>query len=488
MTPGRILVADDEESIRFVLEEAFRQEGFRVSTAADGEAALAALLAGEADAAFVDIRMPGLDGLELLRRLREAGRSLPVVVITAQDTMENAVEAMKQGAYDYLTKPFDLEKVCALARRALEVRHLARDLERLEREMRTRFSLGVGIVGRSSAMQEIYKAIGRLASTDVTVLLQGESGTGKELVAKAIHYHSRRWSGPFVPVNCAAVPRELLESELFGHEKGAFTGALETRVGKFEQAQGGTLFLDEIGEMPLELQTKLLRVLEDREVWRVGGRAPVSVDCRIVAATNLDLEKAVAAGRFRADLYYRLNVVPLKLPPLRERREDIPELVRYFVEKVNRELGLGVRGVSESAIRRLRARPWPGNVRELENTIVRAAVLAPGRTLTDEDFGFAEAPRPDYRDVPLDEVLRARFDALLEKAERGELEDTYRHVLHGIEKPLLARALERTGGNQLRAAALLGLNRNTLRKKMVELGLATQEKTEGRSPVASSRK
>ena len=283
--------------------------------------------------------MPGVDGLSLLTRVREAGLSIPIVLVTAQDTMSNAIEAMKRGAYDYITKPFDIDKVCGLAERALETRRMSRDLDRIGHELRQRFELGGEIVGRSAPMQEIYKTIGRIVPTDVTVLIQGESGTGKELIAKAIHYHSSRWSGPFVALNCSAVPRELLESELFGHEKGAFTGAAEQRRGKFELAQGGTLFLDEIGDMPVALQTKLLRVLQERSLSPVGGHAVVHLDCRIIAATNQDLERAAQAQRFRSDWYFRLNVVAIRVPPLRARRQVIPAPAEHDLATMNRHMG-----------------------------------------------------------------------------------------------------------------------------------------------------
>src|SRR5215813_1803611 len=367
--PGTILVADDEESIRWVLERACAQHGHTVVTVPSGSEALQALRGRSFDLALVDIRMPDLSGLDVLSRARQEGIDTLFIVMTAQNTMANAIEATKRGAYDYLTKPFDLEQVAALIARAMELRRLTRDLERLRGELQQRHEL---VIGRTPAMQEVYKVIGRVAPTDATVLIQGETGTGKELVAKAIHYHSAR-PGPFVALNCSAIPNELLESELFGYERGAFTGAVERRIGKFEAAAGGTLFLDEIADMPLALQAKLLRVLQEREFTRVGGRDAIRADVRIIAASNQDVEAAVRGGRFREDLFFRLNVVRIQVPPLRERRGDIPELIEFFVDKVNRDLGTAFVGVSDDAHELLARHGWPGNVRELENAILRAA-------------------------------------------------------------------------------------------------------------------
>lgn len=470
-SPTTILVADDEESIRFVLEQALTADGHRVKSVSDGTAALDQLQGGSVDLALVDIKMPGIDGLELLSRVRNGATTTPIIIMTAQNTMANAIEAMKRGAYDYVTKPFDIEEVRALIQRALEMRRMSSDLSRLGKEMRRRFELGVEIIGKTPAMLDIYKTIGRVAPTDATVLIQGESGTGKELIAKSVHYHSPRWSGPFVALNCSAIPRELLESELFGYERGAFTGALEQRPGKFEVATGGTLFLDEVGDMPLELQAKLLRVLQEKELTRVGGREVLKVDCRIIAATNQDLERAIKQSRFREDLYFRLKVVPITVPPLRERRDDIPELIGFFIEKVNRELGTSVGGVSPEARALLAQHNWPGNVRELENTLVRAAVLAPGPTLMPRDIALAagtEAP-PMHDDLSLEDVVRLKLKEYFRQTRDVEPTDLYPLIMGRVERPLIELTLERAGGNQLKAAAMLGINRNTLRKKITEL-------------------
>jgi two-component system nitrogen regulation response regulator GlnG len=471
---GTILVADDEDSIRWVLEKALGEIGHQVRAASCGSEALAQLRNGGIDVAFVDLRMPDMDGLAVLRQAREAGVTTPIVIVTAQNTMDNAIDAMKQGAFDYITKPFNIDEVVAVAARALEMARLSKDLNRLHTEFRGRFELGVAIVGTSPGMQEIYKTIGRVTNTDATVLIQGESGTGKDLVAKVLHYHSQRWSGPFIALNCSAIPRELLESELFGHERGAFTGATEQRPGKFELAQGGTLLLDEIGDMPLELQAKLLRVLQEREVTRLGGREVIPVDCRIIASTNKPLQRAVQEGQFREDLFFRLNVVPIRVPPLRERRSDIPDLVDFFLDKINREMGTEIRALSDAAREMLMRHDWPGNVRELENTLIRSAVLASGPTLMPRDLALAGAETPlatagatARRDRSLEELVD---DALDEYFRPGsEPKDLYAMVIERVERPLIERALRHTAGNQLQAAAILGINRNTLRKKITLL-------------------
>jgi two-component system nitrogen regulation response regulator GlnG len=477
---GRILVADDEESIRWVLTTALAGEGHTVDQVDGGEAALRRLAEDHYDLALVDIKMPDLDGLSLLSRAREQGLHTSIVIITAQNTMANAIEAMKRGAYDYVTKPFDIEAVHLLVQRALEMRRQAAELTRLEQATRRRFELGVEIIGTTPAMQEIFKTIGRVAPTDATVLIQGESGTGKELIARAIHSHSTHWSGAFVALNCSAVPRDLLESELFGHERGAFTGATEQRPGVFEVASGGTLFLDEIGDMPLELQAKLLRVLQEKELTRIGGRAVIPVDARIIAATNQDLERAVQHSRFREDLYFRLKVVPILVPPLRQRRGDIPELVAYFTEKINREMGTHITGVSTEARTMLNEHNWPGNVRELENTLVRAAVLAPGPTLMPRDLAWAtrDTSVASYDDLSLEDVVRLKLKEYFRQTHDVDPTDLYQLILERVERPLIELTLERTNGNQLKAAAILGINRNTLHKKIGDLKITPKRRSE----------
>lgn len=470
-----ILIADDERSIRWVLKEALAADGHRVQEAKTGAEALAQLGNGNVDLAMLDIRMPEMNGLDVVTKAREQGCATTLIVMTAQTTMANAVEAMKRGAYDYVTKPFDLDVVRMLVQRALETRQLSSRVDDLRGELRKKYEIGVEIVGRSPAMQDIYKLLGRVAKSDATVLVQGESGTGKELIAKAVHYHSSRWEGPFVAINCSAIPRELLESELFGYERGAFTGAAERRAGKFEQASGGTLFLDEIGDMPVELQSKLLRVLQEREFQRVGGRDTIQADMRVVAATNQSLADAVRDGKFREDLFFRLNVVPINVPPLRDRAGDIPELIRYFIEKINRDLGTDKTGLAPDAEAELLQYSWPGNVRELENSLVRAAVVAPERTLMKTDFTLTETrPVPSGAGDSLAATVRARTDSQFEALGERDPVDLYANLLEEFERPLLEVTLERTGGNQVRAAQILGINRNTLRKKLVHLGINTR--------------
>ena len=469
MTTGvRVLVADDEPSIRYVLRETLEAEGYEVTDVDSGEAALAALAEAPHQLAFLDIRMPGPSGLELLERLQALGSDTAVVIITAQNTFENAVEAMKHGALDYLVKPFRVAEVKALAAKAVRTRTLERELQALRREVGRRQVPGDRLVGRSPELLEIFKTVGKVAARDVSVLITGESGTGKELVARAIHAASLRGEGPFVAINTAAIPRELLESELFGHERGSFTGAVAARIGRFREAHRGTLFLDEIGDMPVDLQAKLLRVLQSGEVTPVGASESERVDVRIIAATHRDLDLAVREGRLREDLLYRLRVVPLHIPPLRERRDDIALLAEHFVSRYAEELGTGRRYLAPATLAHLEAHDWPGNVRELENSIKRALVLSSGEVLTPEDFAFlVAAPSAEPGDGDLLGLVEREVAAALETG----AEDVYRKILERVEKPLLTAVLAHTDGNQIRAAAILGINRNTLRKKIVELGI-----------------
>ncbi|MFB3819164.1 MAG: sigma-54-dependent transcriptional regulator [Candidatus Methylomirabilales bacterium] len=469
MRRPRILVVDDEESVRWALTKALERAGYAVETAADGRAGLAAAADEGIALVLLDVRLPEQDGLAVLRAIRRRRPELPVIMLTAHGSLPVAVEAMQEGAYDYLGKPFDTDEVLGLVGKALQAQARARAVgpplagdEPVD--------LG-GIVGAGPAMQQIFKAVARVAGTELTVLLRGESGTGKELIARAIHENSRRRARPFVPVNCAAIPRELLESELFGHERGAFTGAVSARRGRFEQAEGGTLFLDEIGDMDPALQTKLLRVLQERRVERVGGEGSLPVDVRIVAATNQDLEAAVARRAFREDLFYRLNVVTIHLPPLRDRREDVPALAAHFLAAFAAEQQGPPKFLSPEALERLLRARWPGNVRELENVVKRAAALAPTALILPDHLpeGLRAAPgEPAAAGPPFPlgwlraELARAqgRLDGRL-----------HAHVLACVERPLLELVLRRTGGNQLRAAEILGINRNTLRKRIRELGV-----------------
>jgi two-component system nitrogen regulation response regulator GlnG len=467
---ARILIADDEDSLRWVLEKGLRQAGYEVSAAKDGESALRAFEAEPFDLVFLDVRMPGMDGLTALARLRELRPDAHVIVMTAHGTMETAIQAMQRGAYDYLAKPFDLDEVVLLTERALEARRLTQEVARLRTGLQEvkEFS---ALIGRHPRMQDLYKAIGRIAGSDVTVLLRGESGTGKELVARAVHHYSRRSGRAFVAVSCAAIPATLLESEMFGHERGAFTDAKERRLGKFELAQGGTLYLDEIGDMPVELQTKLLRALQERTIERVGGQESIRVDVRVIAATNRDLEIAMREGGFREDLYYRLNVVTLNLPPLRERRRDVPLLVEHFLAKHAEELG--DRGVAPEALDRLVGHDWPGNVRELENVIQRAMVLAQNGVILPEHLpiGPVSAAASVAVDATLEEIIERKLLECVRGLRERSGANLYDLVIGLVEKPLLRAVLRETTGNQVRAAQILGINRNTLRKKLTEHGI-----------------
>src|SRR3989475_2056301 len=404
---ARILIADDEDSLRWVLEKGLRQAGYEVTGAKDGAAAIRAVEAEAFDLVFLDVRMPGMDGLAALGKMRERRPDACVGVMTAHGTMETAIQAMQRGAYDYLTKPFDLDEVLLLAQRALEAGRLTQEVTRLKTGMQEvrEFS---ALIGRHPRMQDVYKTIGRIAGTDVSVLLRGESGTGKELVARAIHHYSRRAGRPFVAVSAAAIPSTLLESEMFGHERGAFTDAKDRRLGKFELAHGGTLYLDEIGDMPVDLQTKLLRALQERTIERVGGHESIAIDVRVLAATNRDLEALMKEGRFREDLYYRLNVVTVNLPPLRERRRDIPLLVEHFLAKHVGELG--ERGVAPEALDRLVGYDWPGNVRELENVVQRAMVMATAGVILPEHLpiGPVSAAASVAVDATLEEIIERK--------------------------------------------------------------------------------
>ncbi len=465
-----ILIADDEESLRWVLERGLRQAGYEVTTVADGEAAIEAFEADPVDLVFLDIRMPRLDGLAVLERLRAIRPDACVVVMTAHGTMDTAIKAMQRGAYDYLAKPFDLEEVLLVTERALTASRLSQEVRRLRRGLEEvrEFS---ALIGRHSRMQDVYKTIGRIAGTDVTVLLRGESGTGKELVARAVHSYSRRSGRPFVAVSCAAIPVTLLESEMFGHERGSFTDAKERRLGRFELAHGGTLYLDEIGDMPLELQSKLLRGLQEKVIERVGGREPIPVDVRVLAATHRDLESLMQEGRFREDLYYRLNVVSIKLPPLRERRRDIPLLVEHFLAKYAEELG--ERAVAADSLDRLVGYGWPGNVRELENVVQRAMVLATTGVILPEHLpiGPVSAAASVAMDASLEDIIERKLMECVRGLRHQGSANLYGLILGLVEKPLLRAVLRETGGNQVRAAQILGINRNTLRKKLTEHGI-----------------
>jgi two-component system response regulator AtoC len=455
----RILVVDDEPNIRKVLRAHLRRGGYLVEEAEDGRQALAWLNQEAFDLVISDLRMPGLDGMSLLARCREDFPGLPVILITAHGTVDSAVEAIKLGAHDYITKPFDQDELQKVILGAI----------RVEERGRAKFVGAAkdrgqhGMIGSSAAMRQVFDLISRVAASPTTVLVTGESGTGKELVARALHDASGRREGPFVQVNCGAIPEALFESELFGHERGAFTGAVSARPGRFELAHGGTLFLDEVGELPRDMQVKLLRVLQDRTFDRVGGIRPQTVDVRVVAATNRDLQKDVVAGVFREDLFYRLNVVPIKLPPLRDRPEDIPPLVEYFVERFNKRLGRSVRSVRAEAMAALCAAPWRGNIRELENVLERAVLLAAGATLgVDDLLGFTAEP-----------------GQAAEPEEVGGLglKEYVRVYTARIERARIQKALTDANGNVTHASKRLEISRKSLQMKMKEYGL--REEREG---------
>jgi nitrogen regulation protein NR(I) len=463
----RILIVDDDPSMRYSLNRMLEGQGLQISLAKNGPEALERFEQDHPDLVVMDIRMPGRSGLEVLREIKEKDPKALVILMTAFGTTETAIEAMKFGAFDYILKPFDIPQMRGLVERALEVSRMMKKIVSLpDREKGE--AAEETLVGSSPLMQQTYKMIGQVAPTEVTVLLRGESGTGKEMVARAIYHHSRRGDKPFLPVNCAAIPETLLESELFGHEKGAFTGALTRRIGKFEQCHGGTLFLDEIGDMTPATQAKVLRVLQDRQFERLGGSERITVDVRVIVATNKDLEKAIREGTFRQDLYYRLKVVTLPLPPLRDRKEDIPELVRYFLQRFRDDINREVGDISPRALEKLMRYHWPGNVRELENAVKRALVISKGHTLLGEDFllegaddGMGPAEHLDLEER-LQKLMEPVFKQLLDLSRRSPGAD----LMSELEKILIKRSLQETKGNQVQAAILLGISRNTLRSKI----------------------
>jgi two-component system nitrogen regulation response regulator GlnG len=475
MSAGLILVADDDAAIRTVLNQALGRAGYEVRTTGTAAGLWRWISAGDGNLVISDVVLPDESGFDLIPRIKRLRPDLPIVVMSAQNTILTAITAAERGAFDYLPKPFDLKELTSVVQRALAAPQAKRALPVDDEAGEDRLPL----IGRSPAMQEIYRVIARLTQTDLTVMIMGESGTGKELVARALHDYGKRRHGSFVAVNMAAIPKELVESELFGHERGAFTGATNRGIGRFEQAEGGTLFLDEIGDMPLEAQTRLLRVLQQGEYTTVGGRLPIKTDVRIIAATNRDLRQLIQQGLFREDLYYRLNVVPLRLPPLRERVEDIPDLVRHFLRKAEEE-GLPSKSVGTDALDLLKRYRWRGNVRELENLIRRLAVLHAGDTIPassvaaelNEPARLAEAAREGDSSLSLAEAVERHLMRYFEThGDRLPPPGLYDRIVQEVERPLLSLCLAATRGNQIRAAHLLGLNRNTLRKKIRDLGL-----------------
>jgi len=467
----RVLIVDDDDSLRWVLKKAFEKKGYRVSAAKNGKAGLSLLESGDYAVAFLDIMMPDISGLELLEKAKEKKISTHFVIMTAQNTMQNAVDAMKLGAYDYITKPFDIDEIDLITRKIVKERSLSRAPGEESEETEERSGPCIDIIGQSPSMREVFKIIGKVSGSDVTVLIEGESGTGKELIAKAIHFNSNRAAARFVAINSAAIPRDLLESELFGHEKGAFSGAIEKKPGKFEIAEGGTLFLDEIGDMSVDLQMKLLRALQEKEIDTVGGKAPVKVDVRVIAATNQNLLEAVKEGRFREDLYYRLNVININLPPLKERGADIVLLAEYFLDKFSRDLKAEKRYLSEQSVKLLTEYSWPGNVRELENVIRRAVVLSASPAILPEDLpsnltkgGLHRGS--DCTEMSLEEIMRLKLSPLVDAIDEKNTDGFYSIVLSQMERPLLRLVLEKCRWNQVKASKILGINRNTLKKKV----------------------
>ena len=459
----RILVADDEPNLRKVLAAQLRRDGYEVRAVADGAAAIAAIDAGEVDVVVTDLRMPKIDGMAVLKHATARHPDVPVIVITAHGTVDTAVEALKLGAFDYITKPFDRTELRNVIDKAARTGELQRE-QLSAPEERGRYR----IIGQSPPMQEVYSVIEKVADTPSTVLITGESGTGKELIALALHENSRRASKSFVRVNCAAIPPDLIESELFGYERGAFTGAVTSKPGRFELADGGTLFLDEIGEIPVSMQVKLLRALQEQEFERVGGIRTIRVDVRLIAATNRDLQIEIEAGRFREDLFYRLNVVHMELPPLRQRTSDVPLLLEHFVEKLNARLGRSLRGISEEALGLLIAHPWRGNIRELENVVERCMLFCEG------DRVEVEHLPPEVRNASGE--LLASSDGRAAGAIGGAdaalgLKEAVKEATSRIERGLIVRALEQTGHNVTHAARLLKISRKSLQTKMKELGL-----------------
>jgi DNA-binding NtrC family response regulator len=457
----RVLVVDDEQSLRKVLAATLQREGYEVEVASDGQEALAALERDGADVVVTDLVMPKMDGLSLLRKVVVAHPDVPVIVVTAHGKVDSAVEAMKAGAFDFVTKPFEHTELKAIIAKAarqsdLNARNVVPDESRLRIE----------IVGKGARMVELQQIIAKVADAPSTVLIQGESGTGKELVATALHEKSHRRDKPFIKINCAAIPRELVEAELFGFEKGAFTGAVQSKPGRFELADGGTLFLDEIGEIPIDMQVKLLRAIQESEFERVGGVKTTRVEVRLVVATSRDLTREIAAGRFREDLYYRLNVVPVKLPPLRERRDDIPLLVEHFRQKYNARLKKSVERIEDDALAALAVYAWPGNIRELENVLERTILFAEGPIIRASDLppslgasshaeGTPPSGTPALQPGPLKEIVKGQVQA--------------------IERDLIVRGLEVTGGNVTRTAKLLKISRKSLQMKMKEFGLRGED-------------
>jgi DNA-binding NtrC family response regulator len=462
---AKILLIEDDVGTGTALQKVLRAEEYEVDLTTRGDEGLRRAQEGSYHLVLTDFRLPGLSGLELIKQLHAAKPKLPVILMTAYGTTETAIEATKLGACEYLTKPFEADELLALLESSVHRSRIMSETVELGKVA----AGGYALIGHSRAMQEVYKAVGRVAATPVNVLIRGATGTGKELVARAIYQHSHRADRPFLAVNCAAIPQPLIESELFGHERGAFTSAEHRRVGRFEQANGGTLFLDEIGELAFETQAKILRVLQERSIQRLGGNAVIPVDVRVLAATNRDLELAIQEREFREDLYFRLNVVTICVPPLRDRAEDIPELVRYFMTRYAGEFGIEASSIEPEAVSFLQQQPWPGNVRQLENVVRQALLQARPFSVGVE---VLKKLLQDNQPRGVGRQNHASYvTALLNRAERGEIGDAYWRMIADLESELFAQVIERAGGNQAKAARWLGITRLKMREKLVELGL-----------------
>jgi nitrogen regulation protein NR(I) len=470
---ARILLIEDDPGITDTLQRVLAEDGHQVAVERRGDAGLSRAAKESYHVVITDLKVPGVNGLEIVRQLHASQPCLPIILITAFGTTDTAIEAMKFGAYDYLLKPFDIPQMIELVNKAADSNRRMSEPVALGEPSQSRDAL----VGRSAAMQAIYKEIGRVASKPVNVLIRGETGTGKELIARAIYQHSDRANAPFVTINCAAIPETLLESELFGHERGAFTGADARRIGRFEQADHGTMFLDEIGDMTLGTQVKLLRVLQERTFQRLGGKETIPVDVRVVAATHCDLEAAIREKQFREDLFYRLNVVVITLPPLRNRREDIPDLVRFFLSRHGPDLGNPTPSIHPEAIEFLQAQSWPGNVRELENVMRKALLAAQGYTIALDHVRTALSKSGTLGYSAL-QSFGEYVDEVLAAARREELTDAHARVIETAERELFARAIQQAQGNQAKAARWLGITRITMRAKLIQFGLHPSQDTE----------
>lgn len=473
-TNPKVLIIEDDRNIATGLQKAMRANGYEVAVQARGDDGLAQALAESYDVVITDLKLPGIEGLDLVRQLHQAKPKLPIILITAHGTTETAIEATKWGAFDYVPKPFEVEELLDLIAKAIESSRLMSEPV----EMGDAASVRTAIVGKSRAMQAIYKEIGRIAATPVTVLIRGDTGTGKELIARAIYQHSDRSGAPFVAINCAAIPEALLESELFGHERGSFTGADARRIGRFEQANGGTIFLDEIGDMDTNLQAKLLRVLQEKSIQRVGGKESVPVDVRIIAATHRDLEAAIRERLFREDLFYRLSVMTITLPPLGRRTEDIPDMINYFLRRYGPEVGVASPSITPEAIAFLQSQTWPGNVRELENTVRKALLFARDYTIgVDHVKEIVTKARQPV--ATTQQTHAAYITELMDRVERGEIQNAFGKMLADLEPELYAQAIRRSQGNLTKAAQWLGVTRLKMREKLKEFGLHPHPDADG---------